>query len=233
MNSLRKGHLEELLELVTERLERTFYGKYEGVVSTVDDPLEIGRLRARVPAVLGEDVETGWAMPCVPFGGGKDRGLLFLPEPGDTVWIEFAAGDVSRPIWSGAFWGAPDSSGQQDDLASVTGSETPEADGTRAGPGHLVVKTRTGHHLVFDDEGEIVILAHGNGQAEVRLTKSGEVVITAEKIQLGASATEPLVLGQSFQTLFNSHTHPTGVGPSGPPASPMTPAQLSTKVTTE
>ncbi len=231
--SLSKGHLEELLELVAERLERTFYGKYEGVVTDTADPLEIGRLRAKVPAVLGEDVETGWALPCAPFGGGKDRGFLFLPEAGDTVWIEFAAGDLSRPIWSGAFWGAPDSTGQQDDLGSEAGSEVPEADGTRAGPGHLVVKTRTGHHLVLADDGELVILAHGNGKAEIRLAASGEVVVTAETIKLGAGASEPLVLGEAFKTLFNSHTHPTGVGPSGPPTAPMTPGELSTKTTTE
>jgi len=33
--------------------------------------------------------------------------------------------------------------------------------------------------------------------------------------------------------LFNSHTHPTGVGPSGPPAQPMMGSHLSTKSFTE
>ena len=61
-------------------LDPRFFGKYEGVVTDVEDPLEIGRLRARVPEVLGEEVETGWALPCAPFGGGKDRGMLFLPD---------------------------------------------------------------------------------------------------------------------------------------------------------
>jgi hypothetical protein len=218
---------------LADRLEQAYYGKYEGVVTATDDPLEIGRLRARVPAVLGEDTETGWALPCAPFGGGKDRGLLFLPEVGDTVWIEFAAGDVSRPIWCGVFWGAPESSGSPDDLGEATGSELPEIDGNRAGPGHLVLKTNAGHHLAFDDQGEIVILAAGDGKAEIRLTSSGEVVVTAERIKLGSSASEPLVLGQAFQTLFNTHTHPTGVGPSGPPVQPMTPAHLSSKSSTE
>ena len=58
-----------------------FYGKYEGVVTDVGDPLKIGRIRARVPAVLGEQVETGWALPCLPAGGSKDAGL-FVPPPG-------------------------------------------------------------------------------------------------------------------------------------------------------
>src|SRR5207248_2980101 len=93
----RDGYMNE----VGPVMER-FFGKYEGQVTDVNDPLEIGRLRAKVPEVLGRDVETGWALPCAPFGGGKDRGMLFLPKMADTVWIEFAAGDISRPIWSGA-----------------------------------------------------------------------------------------------------------------------------------
>ena len=229
----RQGASARFTDRVDQRLELAYYGKYEGVVTDTDDPLEIGRLRARVPAVFGEDTETGWALPCAPFGGGMDRGCLFLPEVGDTVWIEFAAGDVSRPIWSGVFWGAPESSGQPDDLAEATGSELPAVDGSRAGPGHLVLKTKAGHRLAFDDNGEIVILANGNDKTEIRLTSAGEVVITADKIKLGSSATEPLVLGEAFKALFNSHTHPTGVGPSGPPVQPLTPAQLSTKSSTE
>jgi hypothetical protein len=39
-----------------------YYGKYRGVVVHNNDPLRMGRLRARVPAVLGEQ-ESGWARP--------------------------------------------------------------------------------------------------------------------------------------------------------------------------
>jgi hypothetical protein len=214
--------------------QERFFGKYEGQVTDVTDPLEIGRVRAKVPEVLGMDVETGWALPCAPFGGGKDRGLLFLPQVGDTVWIEFAAGDLSRPIWSGAFWGAPESAGQQDDLGSETGSEVPTSEGKKAGPGQSILRTKAGHRIVMDDDGGIVIIAHGKDKAEIRLTKQGEVIIKAEKIMLGSdSATEPIILGNTFLQYFNTHTHPTGVGPSGPPASPMAPSQLSKKGFTE
>ena len=211
-----------------------FFGKYEGQVTDVDDPLEIGRLRAKVPEVFGQTVETGWALPCAPFGGGKDRGMLFLPDVGDTVWIEFAAGDISRPIWAGTFWGAPESAGQQDDLGTATGSEAPTSEGKKAGPGLSILRTSAGHRIVMDDDGEIVILANGNDQAEIRLTKQGEIIVKAQRIKLGGDgASEPLVLGNTFLQYFNTHTHPTGVGPSGPPTAPMTPGQLSTKVTTE
>ncbi len=198
-----------------------FYGKYRGVVTDNQDPLMIGRVRARVPDVTG-DADSGWALPCAPFGGGKDRGMLFLPQVGDTVWIEFAGGDVSRPIWVGTFWGAPDS-----------GPEAPTGDGKDASATLGVLKTKSGHELTFDDDGEVVLLSNGNGKSSIRFERSGGVVITAETIKLGSSAGQKVVLGDAFMQLFNQHTHPTGVGPSGPPTPPMTAGQLSTKVTTE
>lgn len=226
-------NLEDLTRVIEDRVTSRFYGKYPGVVTDNEDPLEIGRIRAKVPAVLGENSETGWALPCAPFGGGKDRGFLIVPEVGDAAWIEFAGGDISLPIWAGTFWGAPQSGGGQDDLAAEAGPETPTADGTLAGPGFGVVRTAAGHRLFFDDEGEIVVLANGNDKTEIRLTKAGEVVITAEKVKFGEGADEPLVLGNACKQLFNQHTHPTGVGPSGPPTQPMAPNHLSSKSFTE
>jgi hypothetical protein len=225
--------VEELLRTFEERFMHRFYGKYEGVVTNNADPLEIGRLRAKVPAVLGEDVPTGWALPCVPYGGGKDRGFLFMPEVGDTVWIEFAGGDPSRPIWSGCFWGTPESTGQADDLGTESGTEVPTSDGTKAGPMKHILRTKAGHRIFLDDDGEVVVLAHGGDKVEIRLTKSGELIVKADKIKLGDSAQKAVILGDDFMQLFNSHTHPTGVGPSGPPAQPMQSSHLSKKTFTE
>ncbi|WP_437755107.1 phage baseplate assembly protein V [Sorangium sp. So ce1389] len=225
--------MEDLLRAFEERFLHRFFGKYEGVVTDNADPLEIGRVRARVPAVLGEDVPSGWALPCAPYGGGKDRGFLFVPEVGDTVWIEFAGGDPSRPIWSGCFWGAPESTGQADDLGTEAGSEVPTSEGTKAGPKRHILRTKAGHRIFLDDDGEVVVLAHGSDKAEIRLTKSGEVVVKADKIKLGDAAQKAVILGDDFMQLFNSHTHPTGVGPSGPPAQPMQSSHLSKKTFTE
>ncbi|MBN9686430.1 MULTISPECIES: phage baseplate assembly protein V [unclassified Corallococcus] len=225
--------VEDLLRTFEERFLHRFYGKYEAVVTDNADPLEIGRLRARVPAVLGEDVTTGWALPCAPYGGGKDRGFLFTPEVGDTVWIEFAAGDPSRPIWTGCFWGAPESTGQSDDLGTEQGTEVPTSEDTKAGPMKHILRTKAGHRIFMDDDGEVVVLAHGGDKVELRLTKNGELIIKADKIKLGDGAEQAVILGNDFMQFFNSHTHPTGVGPSGPPAQPMQSSHLSKKTFTE
>jgi uncharacterized protein involved in type VI secretion and phage assembly len=82
----------------------TFYGKYRGRVSDIEDPLMMGRIKAYVPDVLGDD-ESGWAMPCVPFGG-NGMGFFALPSVGAGVWIEFENGDPDYPIWIGGWWGS-------------------------------------------------------------------------------------------------------------------------------
>jgi len=230
--SLTGEELAQLAALLGEAGRPAFYGKWAGIVTDNDDPKGIGRLRARVPEVLGEQESTGWALPCSPWGGGFNRGLFALPEIGDTVWIEFAAGDPARPIWTGTFWGAPDSAGGQDDLGTETGAEAPRGADSPGGPGQHVLRTAAGHVVSLDDTGGVVVVAEAAG-AEIRLTSDGVVTITADSIRLGASAAEPLVLGETFKTLFNSHTHPTGVGPSGAPVQPMGSQHLSAVTETE
>src|SRR5919109_2177280 len=92
---------------VLERTNRDgdrFYGKYRGIVTVNVDPLNLGRLKAMVPEVLGE-VPSSWASPCTPYAG-IGAGFFAIPPIGAGVWIEFEAGDPSRPIWAGAWWAA-------------------------------------------------------------------------------------------------------------------------------
>lgn len=85
-------------------MPQPFYGKYRGTVTDNQDPLMIGRVKARVPDVMG-DQESGWAMPCAPFGG-SGVGFFAIPATGAGVWIEFEHGDPDYPIWSGCWWGS-------------------------------------------------------------------------------------------------------------------------------
>jgi len=82
-----------------------FFGKYRGVVTNNNDPGLMGRIKARVPDVLGNN-ESGWAMACTPFAG-SGTGFFALPSVGAGVWIEFEQGDPDYPIWAGCWWGAP------------------------------------------------------------------------------------------------------------------------------
>ena len=81
-----------------------FFGKYRGTVTDIQDPLFMNRVRAKVPDVMG-DLESGWAMPCLPFAG-SGMGFFALPQVGAGVWIEFEHGDPDYPIWAGCFIGS-------------------------------------------------------------------------------------------------------------------------------
>lgn len=139
---------------VLERLKSRFYGKYRGVVTEVEEGGR-GRVKAKVPAVLGAQA-TGWCDPCVPYAG-KDVGIVFLPEVGAGVWIEFEGGDVSYPIWTGCYW---------------RDGELP-AD---AAPAKKVVRTRAGHQVLFDDDGGAVVIKDANGN-EVTLDSAGVTIV--------------------------------------------------------
>jgi hypothetical protein len=73
---------------------------------------------------------------------------------------------------------------------------------------------------------------------KISITSANETTIKCDKliidhastIELGKGATEKVILGDKFMTLFNSHTHIGNVGaPTSPPIKPMTPAELSQK----
>jgi uncharacterized protein involved in type VI secretion and phage assembly len=147
---------------VLERLRNRYFGKYRGTVTDVDAATL--RLRAKVPAVLA-DRPTGWCTPCVPYAG-DGVGLAFLPEVGAGVWIEFEGGDVSYPIWSGCYW----RDGEQPSDAS---------------PSVKAIVTKSGHKLLFDDDGTTITITDSNGN-EATLGSDG-ITLTrgASKVAVG------------------------------------------------
>ena len=81
-----------------------FFGKFRGTVVNNIDPLQIARIQALVPDVLGL-LPSSWAMPCVPVAG-PNMGVFTVPPIGAGVWIEFEKGDPEYPIWVGGYWGS-------------------------------------------------------------------------------------------------------------------------------
>ena len=223
----------EYMTRLAERIEGKYYGKYRGIVVDNKDPENLGRLKVRVPAVLGNEVVTGWAMPCLPYGGAPDQGFFFVPEVGAGVWVEFEAGDLEFPIWVGTYWARPGGN-----------SEVPKPGDTQKPPTRKIIKTVKGHAIeIEDEEGEEQIkISEKGGRNSITLNQDGieilhsghhifvkpeGVLIKSNNITLGSeSATEPLVLGMQLFNWLLSHTHSTAMGPSGPPTPPPMANQL-------
>jgi uncharacterized protein involved in type VI secretion and phage assembly len=146
----------ELLTKLVERVEHRFYGKYQGQVVDNADPEGRARLRVRVPSVLGPDVVTGWAMPCVPYGGATGQGFFFIPEVEAGVWIEFEGGDLSHPVWVGTFWSKP---GGEPEPPVPNDAEGAEAAAPQSPPTRKIIKTLKGHTIQLEDaDGEEMVL---------------------------------------------------------------------------
>jgi len=92
------GSYDEQMESPEAAAIQHFYGKYRAVVVDVDDPMQGGRVRVQVPEVWG-DADYPWAAPSWPAGSTEHEHRL--PDVGAEVWVEFEAGDASRPIWDG------------------------------------------------------------------------------------------------------------------------------------
>lgn len=137
-----------------------FFGKYRGVVTNIEDPLKMGRIRARVPDVLGEH-DSGWAMPCAHFGG-KGLGFFSLPAAGSGVWIEFEHGDPEYPIWTGAWWGS------SDEMASDLSNNPYKM---------VVIKTAGGNSIILDD-------SDNNGAITLQTSGGQKIVLNSDGIKL-------------------------------------------------
>lgn len=180
----------DLLEKVVKDSQRKFYGKYRGFVADNQDPEKRARLKLLVPSVMG-DVETGWALPCVPFGGLPGHGFFMVPEIDAQVWVEFEEGDLRHPIWTGTFWQ------KRDDPPA----EAIEGDGVST----RLLKTPGGHLLRFDDETdkEKLQILHPSG-TEIAVDEKGILTLTdsgGSKVTLDADAGKVIVEDSNGNTL--------------------------------
>ncbi|MGZ4735867.1 MAG: phage baseplate assembly protein V, partial [Acidimicrobiia bacterium] len=163
-----------------------------------------------------------------------------VPPVGAGVWVEFEAGEVSRPIWVGCWWGS-------DTLPKDEG-------GAKATPDVKITRSEQGLLLALHDDSQTIALSDSNGsnivkievqQGVVTIKATTKVVIDAPQIEHVANATHAAVFGDSLMTylnqvvnLFNLHMHPgqmagaVPVTPAPPvaPLTPPTPDLLSMKV---
>jgi len=168
--------LERIVADLVEKAERRFYGKYRGTVIDNEDPSRLGRVKVSVPSVLGQDVVTGWATPCVPYGGVAGQGLLFVPERGARVWVEFEEGDLEFPIWVGTYWCQPGGDSQAPKPNDAAGTQLLEV---QQPPTCKIIKTAKGHTIQFEDadDAEMLLLREGSQGHLITMNKDGVRIV--------------------------------------------------------
>jgi hypothetical protein len=232
--------LEQSVANVLERQTDRFYGKYRGLVFTNVDPQNQGRLIAIVPEVLGT-VPTNWCLPCTPYAGSAlPAGLFNIPASGAGVWIEFEAGDVNRPIWTGCWWGTAQVPVNELGMPSPSTSKVWKTD-----TGLMISMNDSTQSITFQDAAGMNSMSMKVGYTQIQ--SKFFMILDAQKILHGGptAIAHPAVLGDQLLAylnqivlMFNVHTHPgelaVGVlpvtpAPPLPPMPPATPNLLSIK----
>ncbi len=143
-------------------------GKYRGIVEDNRDPMMLGRIRAKVYDVYGDNI-SGWALPSLPYAG-NGVGLFLVPPKDAWVWFEFEQGDPDRPIWTGCFWatgeipatpGIPEMKVLKTDTATLTFNDLSASSGItiETSAGMKIHMTTTGIKI---DNGVAVIAINGS-----------------------------------------------------------------------
>lgn len=201
-----------------QQQSRTYYGKYRGFVADNADPQSLGRVKLRVPSVLGEQ-DSDWALPCFPYGGLDGQGLFLVPDAGAQVWVEFEEGNLDKPIWTGTFHRPSD----------------PPPEAARVSPPTTrTLTTAAGHRLQFDDAGgeERVTLAHTGG-ANLTLEPDGNAVLANDAgavLTLDSAGSQVVLEDGQGNTLTMSATGTTVEDANGN-AIEMAPAGITVKGT--
>lgn len=216
---------------------------FKATVMSIDDPEQRGRITVACSGLMGDE-ETE-----MPFWIDPDLqwGWFVIPDVGETVNI-IADNDPSRDEIFGQStidslklsWDGTRQWTDEETEDQIESRPIPEVFKTNYGKRRGFV-TPAGHMLLFDDtEGKEKIEISWDqikivlNEEKIEISTSGNVEINANTVDVKGGtvnlldgADEKVIRGDSFKTTFDNHTHPTGMGPSGVPTSPMPSSDLS------
>jgi len=191
-----------------------------GEVVDNEDPLLNGRCKVKVFGKfdLLPTESIPWASPM-----NRDLpGSHAVPRVGDVVAVRFDNGNIYHP----EYWFQVD---QNSDLKSdvLEISEFPQDVIS------IVYDAERNLRVYYSvEDGLVITTGTANTEAPmIRLSPEGQIFLNSGDIFIatndGGDATQPAVRGVDLQTWLDTllddylaHTHPTGVGPSGPPLPP-------------
>jgi hypothetical protein len=193
--------------------DRRYFGKYSGVVIDNRAPANgahLGVVKVRVAGILEDDEGDSarllevMAQPCLP------PGFFFVPNNGDQVWVEFAAGDLAHAIWVGVWYPSDRRPKTADD-----GDPTER---------HRIIRTAGGHFVTLDDQSGAIVIQRGQTKIEITSTA---VTIHSTDIKLGSGSAQYRLLTDQALTYLLSHQHKETIGGmTGPPMNPTFVSEL-------
>src|SRR5215831_8986492 len=147
-------------------------GVVTGVVKSVEDPDQQGRVQISLPYLGGQNDSTWAPVATLMTGGG--RGSWFMPEVGDEVLVAFNQEDVQHPFIIGFLWNGQDKPPSKDistkvrRLRTVSGHQIDFDD--IDGEEKITITTNGGHKIKLDDTlGSTSVSINTSGNQEIKL----------------------------------------------------------------
>ena len=183
------------------------YGVEVGIVTNVQDPQKLGRIKVQLPRLPGGP-ESDWARVAQP-AAGAGRGFYWLPEVGDEVLIAFELGQANRPYVIGALW---------------NGKDKPMKDAYADDNSTRMIQTKSGHKIVLCDKSgeEKIVIADKSGnrsitfdvkakkflveckEGDLELHAEKKIVLDCEDLEIKTSKTTKLDAGTNFDLKVGS-----------------------------
>jgi uncharacterized protein involved in type VI secretion and phage assembly len=174
-----------------------WYGVYPALVSDIQDPEGLGRVKILLPWApdTGSGRYEAWAR-LATLMGGNNRGSWFIPDPDDEVLVVFEAGDPRRPYVIGGLWNGSDAPPDSMDgsgannrkvLRSRNGVKVTLDD--TSGQEQMILETPGGQKVTLKDGPGAVEIVDSNGNS-VKLESSGITVTASAKVTINASTAE-------------------------------------------
>ena len=147
-------------------------GVVTGVVKSVEDPDQQGRVQISLPYLGGQNDSTWAPVATLMTGGG--RGSWFMPEVGDEVLVAFNQEDVQHPFIIGFLWNGKDKPPAKDistkvrRLRTVSGHQIDFDD--IGGEEKITITTKGGNKILMDDTpGATGVSINTTGSQEIKL----------------------------------------------------------------
>lgn len=158
---------------VKQSMNKKYHKHYVGVCVDNNDPLQLGRIRVKVPELYGEipNDHLPWCNPSSPFAGstGDDidgpYGFFFIPMPGAKVRILLWRNHPWFPIWIGTHW---------------TEGNSPE-ESKLTPPTNYVLKTPKQHLMDFNDTAAYMRLKDFRGNFFIIDTSEDTIKVFAQE----------------------------------------------------
>lgn len=160
--------------------KNVFKPEAESQIATVEknyDDKKPGRVCVKFKWQTKKDEMTPW-IRVLTTGAYEGRGLYFIPEVGDQVYVDFEQGNPDRPYVTGTLF---------------HGKAKPKSDWIHPENKIKALQTISGHLLKFDDEGGITITDKSNNKifldtngSSISISAPSTITLSATDINLNA-----------------------------------------------